>query len=357
MTRPAMAVIGVGALGRHHARILSELPCVELRAVVDPNPETARRVAASVGADFFHSHHEILDDVDAAAIAAPTVLHLDIARDFIRRRIPVLVEKPLASTLSDAQQLVELAVKHQCLLQVGHVERFNPATKAAESLVQSPRYIRAERVSPFSLRSTDIGAIHDLMIHDIDLSLSFAQAEVTSVHAFGVSLFGGYEDTVQARLTFDNGCIADLIASRACSVAKRFMQIWSPETCVTIDFAERDVTSFTPTESLRFGRPLAERARDRGADIDQLKRDVFEKLIRIEHHSVAKQDALTAELGEFVDAVTGSRVPTVDGSTALKAMQVAERILESVANHRWDGHASGRIGPKLESRSTMRQAG
>ena len=345
MSRLKMAVIGVGALGRHHARILSELEGVELAAVSDIHAEAGRRVAEACRTEFATDYRELLGRVDAVSIAVPTSEHLPVAADFLSRGIPVLVEKPLADDVPQAEQLVHLAEKHGTLLQVGHIERFNPATVTAWSLCGPPKYIRAERVSPYSFRSTDIGVVHDLMIHDLDLLLDLARAPVRHVEAFGVCLLGGHEDSVQARICFEDGCIADLTASRVCPAAGRSMQIWSHQGCVTVDFTSREVVRYSPSDSLLFGTPPVERARQPDADVERLKKEVFGTFLEIARPPVSQADALTAELSSFVDCVLHEKRPIVDGHQALQAMKLAQRVLDCVAAHQWDGHAHGAVGP------------
>jgi predicted dehydrogenase len=345
MSRLKVAVVGVGALGRHHARILGEMPSADLVAVAETNPETGKRVADACDATWVADYRELCDRVDAVSIAVPTSAHLAVASEFLERRIPLFVEKPLAANVAEAQQLVDAAARNQTIVQVGHVERYNPATVAARQVCGKPSYIRAERLSPYSFRSTDIGVVHDLMIHDLDLVLDFVDAPVCHVEAFGLSVIGGHEDVVQARIVFENGCIADLTASRVNPTAQRSMQIWSSSGTVTVDFASREVVCYRPSHALKFGKPLLERAAQPDADVEQLKADVFGKFIEVVHPAVAKGDALTAELADFIDCVLANRQPLVGGREALRAMQVAERVLNSVETHQWQGQARGAVGP------------
>eukprot|EP00913_Durusdinium_trenchii_P008916 g8382.t1 len=354
MSRLKTAVIGVGALGKHHARILSEHSDVELTAVVDTNAEMANTVAANCGCDALGDFRELFDRVDAVSIVVPTSAHLPVAREFLERGIPVLVEKPLAINVDQCRQLVELADAHETILQVGHIERFNPATEAAWALTGPPKYIRAERLSPYAFRSTDIGAVLDLMIHDIDLVLDLVRSPVAQVDAFGLCILGGHEDSVQARLTFENGCIADLTANRVHPTARRFMQILSLEGNVTVDFHSRDVTGYSPSDRLRYGPSPLELAARPGADITELKEQVFGSFLAVDRPAVPKTDALTAELDDFITSVRTGKSPRVDGQAGLRALEVAEAILERVAGHQWDGHTAGRIGPDPESGTPLR---
>ena len=348
MSRLRFGVVGVGALGRHHARILSQLETAELVAVAETNPETGQAVAEGCNATWCPDYRQLFDIVDAVSIVVPTHAHLPIASEFLMRRIPVLVEKPLAANADEATQLVRQAETHGTLLQVGHIERFNPAMQVARPLCREPKYIRAERLSPFAFRSMDIGAIHDLMIHDIDLVLDLAAANVQRVDAFGVSILGGHEDTVQARIVFENGCIADLTANRVNLSPRRTLQVWSAEGAVLVDLHARTVDRYQITDTLRFGESPTDRAGRPNADIDQLKQELFGKYLNVEQPSVPESDALTAELESFVDCIEQNRRPLVGGSEALRAMQLAEQIRESVRTHQWDGHAAGPIGQDLQ---------
>lgn len=322
-----LAVIGVGALGRHHARILSGLPDVELIAVVDSNAQQGRQIAESVGARWVSDHRTLVDEVDAVTIAVPTAFHHRVATDFLENGIPTLVEKPLAADLSEAVSLVKSAERTGAILQVGHVERFNPAFQAVERLCDQPRYIRAERFSPFSFRSTDIGVIHDMMIHDLDLVMALVKSPVTRVEAFGVTLMGEHEDSVQARLTFENGCVADLSASRIHPTSRRATTIWTKSRCLNVDYSSREVTSYSPSARLLYGMSPVERARQPGADIERLKQEVFGSLIEVHQDTASSQDALTAELQEFVDCVRNQAAPTVSGAVAIQSLTIAERLL------------------------------
>jgi predicted dehydrogenase len=330
------------------------MPDVALVAVADTQPHAAAAAAQLYGTRPVTDFRELLNQVDAVTVAVPTTAHRSVASEFLGRGIPVMVEKPLAGSLADATALVELAERHNALLQVGHVERFNPATTTAWSEVGRPKYVRAERLSTYTFRSTDIGVVHDLMIHDLDLVLDLVKNPVVSVEAFGIGLMGTHEDCVQARLRFANGCLADLTASRVSAVARRTMQIWSDRGCATIDFSSREVTCYSPTPALRYGPRPAELAQRPGADLESLKRDVFGRFIHVQNPEVLPTDALSAELHSFVTAVRDRSAPLVDGRQALEALVVCERILESVAAHSWDASAAG---PSPQFAPRLQQAG
>lgn len=326
-----MAVIGVGALGRHHARIVSQLPEVTLVAVADPRPEQGQSVAAAVGTRWVANHRDLIDEVDAVTIAVPTSLHISVATDFLENGIHSLVEKPLAADLADARRLVRMAERSGATLQVGHIERFNPAFQAASKLCDRPKYIRAERLSPFSFRSTDIGVVHDMMIHDLDLVLALVRSPVIRVEALGMGLMSLHEDSVQARLTFANGCVTDLAASRLHPSSRRTMTVWTESKCLAIDYSSRELTMYSPTQQLLNGPSPVEQSQRPGADIEQLKREVFGSLIDVQKQTIPPRDALTAEISEFVHCVRSGETPTVSGHVALDSLSVAERILGVLA--------------------------
>lgn len=337
------AVIGVGALGRHHARILGTLPGAELVAVADADAAQARKIAATIPCGWTTDYRELLGRIDAAVIATPTFLHRPVGAELLEAGVHVLMEKPLAASREDAAFLTDLAVARGLTLQVGHVERFNPAYELVRSAAGAPKYVRTERFSPFAFRSTDIGVVHDLMIHDLDLVLDLVgpEAEVTSVEAFGVSVLGGHEDNANARLTFSTGCVADVVVNRVNPTPKRTIQVWSDRGCVSADLTTREVT----TTGVPAGGPSPlELASHPGADIPALKESLFGGYLPHETTTADAADQLTAELTEFVDCVTAGEVPRCGGREATRALAVADRVLASIAAHRWDGRVDGRVG-------------
>jgi len=361
MNRLRVAVIGVGALGRHHARILSELEGVELVAVADSQVDRGQEIAFKHHSRWVADYRELLDKkvVDAVSVVVPTVAHREVAGAFLEQGIPVLVEKPLAGNVSQAWEMVDLASRNHALLQVGHIERFNPAFQAAQKIIVAPKYIRCERTSTYTFRSTDIGVVHDLMIHDIDLVLSLVKSPLRSCEAFGIGVMGKNEDAAQARLHFENGCIADITASRISPTASRLMTVWSASGCVTVDMHQRDVKRFSPSDSLINGVSPLELAAQSEADLESLKKDVFGRFIKNDNVPVEAfgRDALTQELAEFVQCVATGEQPHVGGQQALAAMVVADRILQQIATHQWDGHEYGAVGPYPGATSRARKAG
>jgi predicted dehydrogenase len=343
MARLRLAVVGVGHLGKEHARILAGMPEVELVGVADVHIEQAQAVAARCGTRGYAEYGPLLDLVDAAVVVVPTVYHHTVAAEFLRRGIPLLVEKPLAATLEQADALVRLAQNHGALLQVGHIERFNPAFEELAHRPLQPKYIACERLGPFTGRSTDIGVVLDLMIHDLDLLLALVKAPVQSVAALGVSVFGGHEDVANARITFGNGCVANVTASRASPKAQRRMHLWAPEGYVALDFSKRHLTLVQPSAELR--RRLNPSKLD-AAGLAGFKEQLFGRHLQTLELDCQQGDQLTKELHHFLDCVrTGSR-PRVSGEDGRDAMALADRILDCIQAHAWDGSAGACTGPR-----------
>jgi predicted dehydrogenase len=343
MNRIRVGVVGVGHLGRHHARILAGLPDVELVGVVDDRSEQGRAVAESCRTVYYPDYRGLLGKVDAVSVAVPTLAHREVAGAFLEHGIPTMVEKPLATSLSEAEELVELADRRATLLQVGHIERYNPALSALEGLAFRPKYIAAERLGTYTFRSTDIGVVLDLMIHDIDLILSMIAAPVRSVAAVGVSVFGGHEDVANARIEFEDGSVANLTASRASFQAVRKMRLFGPEGYVTLDFAARHGTIVRPSDRLRRGDVDLD-----GLDLSQpaaVKERIFGKILRVDQVQAEGREPLALELEDFVQAIrTGSR-PRVTGADALRAIRLADQVLRSLRSHAWEGTLGGPTGP------------
>ncbi|HLJ92495.1 MAG TPA: Gfo/Idh/MocA family oxidoreductase [Gemmataceae bacterium] len=343
MPRLRMAVIGVGHLGKEHARILAGLPEVELVGVADVTFEQAQAVAGRLGCRAFGHHQPLLDLCDAAVLAVPTTQHYAVAREFLVRGIPLLVEKPLASSLDQAEQLVEIAQRQRVILQVGHIERFNPAVEELQRYRFQPKFVECERLGPFTGRSTDTGVVLDLMIHDLDLLLCLVQAPLRSVEALGVALFGGHEDIANARLHFANGCVANITASRASPSARRTMRIWSPEGYASVDFAKRQLTLIQPSEALR--QLSRDPSKLNPVSRALLKDDLFGRYLQVrERDCNGGSDQLTAELKHFLQCIQNGTRPRVNGEDAWKAMALATQIIESIRSHRWEGHAAGATG-------------
>jgi predicted dehydrogenase len=325
-------VVGCGHLGRIHARLLAELDSAELVAVVDPRPAARQAVAQDCGVQAAEDYDRLLPVVDAAVVAAPTSLHFAIARELIDAGIHLLVEKPLATTHQQCDELVQRARAAGVTLAVGHVERFNPALVAAQSLVQRPRYIEATRCSGFSFRSLDVGVVLDLMIHDLELVLALVDGVVTGISAVGLSVVTPQEDLAEARIQFSNGCIAELKASRTSPLAARQLAIYGDDEHAFVDLGERRVQVVRRSQSLRQGTLRVDRLDP--AEMERLKPHIFETLLPMEQLEVVETNPLRDELLDFLTSVERGGSPRVDAVQGARAVWLAEQIVAEIDRQR-----------------------
>lgn len=302
-----VAVIGVGHLGQHHARLLSAMPGVDLVGVVDTSAERGQEIAAKYGTEAFTSPSALTGRVDAVSIAAPTNAHVALALPLVEAGVPVLVEKPIAFSLKEADRLLEAARRRGTMVATGHTERFNPAVVAALPLVTEPRFIEIHRLGTFPERSLDIDVIFDLMIHDLDLLLAVVRSDVVSIEAVGVNVLTPRADIANARLRFASGCIANVTASRISRDRVRKARFFQQRAYVSIDYAAQEVEMYrlVPGE----GRPVIQGG-------------------RVE---VANEEPLKRELDDFVDAVRTGRAPVVTGQAGRDALALATRIADTMA--------------------------
>jgi predicted dehydrogenase len=305
--RVRVAVIGVGHLGQHHARLLAAMPHADLAAVVDIKPGRAAAIAGQYGGQPFMDAAEVVGQVDAVSIAVPTSAHLEVAAPFLERGVATLVEKPIAASMEEADRLLELAARHGALLAAGHTERFNPAVQAALPLIAEPRFIEVHRLGTFPDRSLDIDVIFDLMIHDLDLLLAAVGSEVETIEAVGVNVLTPRTDIANARLRFASGCIANLTASRISRDRVRKARFFQRDSYVSIDYAAQEVEVYRLASA--DGRPSIQ-----GGRLD-----------------VPRQEPLERELADFIDAVRARREPGVTGRDGRNALALATRIAEQMA--------------------------
>ena len=301
------AVIGIGHLGRHHARIMAALEGTRLTAVVDTIEERASAAAASSGAIAFTDYRTILGEVDAVTIAVPTELHHQVALPFLERGTAVLVEKPMARTLTEADELIAAARASGATLAVGHTERYNPAVAAVVPLVTSPRFIEVHRLGVFPERSLDIDVVFDLMIHDLDIILALVRSDVTSIEAVGVPVLTPKYDIANARLRFASGCIANVTASRISRDRVRKIRFFQPDAYLSIDYAAQEV------EGWRLVRGEGPRPSIQGGSIP-----------------VERDEPLRRELADFVRAAREGTAALVDGEAGRRALQLATRVAEKM---------------------------
>jgi len=320
-----VAVVGVGHLGRNHARIFTELDETELVAIADISSERGRTVSQAYGVPLVENFRD-LPKIDAVSIAVPTILHDEVGSFFLKNGTPALIEKPLAKTMQEAHALCELAESTDTLLQVGHIERFNPVILALEPLVQHPRFIQFHRIRPFSFRSMDIGVVMDLMIHDIDILLHLVSSRVVSVEAMGAKILSRTEDIANARLVFENGCVADITASRVSTKHMRELRIFQEGGYITVDYERKSGRMFTLGP--KAGEMDLEKMADEG--VDDPMAYVFSDLIRVKELEIMDEEPLKAELRSFACAVAAAREPVVTGKQGARAMRIAEWILRSL---------------------------
>ncbi len=328
-----IGVIGAGHLGRIHARLLSGIEGVELVGVADPAPEARRAVATENKTAETADFRDLIPRIDAAIVATPTRFHHSVAMELVEHGIHLLVEKPITSTVADAQELVRAARWNNVVLQVGHIERFNPALTPLLSRLARPRYIEAVRQGPYSFRSTDISVVLDLMIHDLDIALWLTGGSVSDVSAVGWTVIGGEDDFAQARVEFADGCIANLTASRVSHRPRRQMQLWTADAQIEIDFNTRRSTivetagnvdrqwTAVPSPPAPGQQPAADRR--------------FETLLPLREVEAAPQNALLEEQRDFVECIRTGREPRVSGEAGLAALETAHRVLAKIAaSHR-----------------------
>ena len=309
-----LGVIGVGHLGRHHARLLAGLPGAALTGVADLQLDRAQAAAGQSGAEAVTDYRRLLGRVDAVVVAVPTVSHLEVARPFLESGVAVLVEKPMAASVEDARHLIDLARASGAVLAVGHTERFNPAIAAALPSLLTPRFIEVHRMSGFPERSLDIDVIFDVMIHDLDIILAVDRSEVVGVEAVGIPVLTSKIDICNARLKMASGCVANVTASRISRDKIRKVRLFQPDMYVSVDYASQEL------EVWRLRRTDGERPAIEGGPVE-----------------VAKDEPLKRELEDFVNAVRTKCAPGVTGEDGLRALELATRVAEAVEASPWPG--------------------
>lgn len=303
MENTQVAVIGSGYLGRFHAEKYAHLPEVELVGVVDTNYSKAEELASQVHTTPFVNYQDVLTQVQAVSIVVPTPLHSPIAKDFLEHDINVLLEKPMTTTLKEAHELIAIAKERDLILQVGHLERFNPAYLAVESIVENPLFIESHRLNSFQERGTEVDVILDIMIHDIDIILNLVNSEVTRIHAVGIPVISSTIDIANARLEFENGCVVNVTASRISDKSMRKLRLFQHDAYISIDFADHKASVYRKIE-----------------DEGRLPYITSEKL------EIESKDSLEEEIKSFLKAVTQKSKPLVPGEAGLRALRVALEI-------------------------------
>lgn len=328
MSRLQIAVIGGGHLGRIHTRLLRTQEQVEIVGVIDPIAAARERIAAEFSVPTFAHHDELEGRFQAAIVAATTEHHHQLSVDLLRRGVHVFVEKPITTSVALADEMVAAARERHLVLQVGHVERYNPAWQAVSSNLHRPRFIEAVRTSGYTFRSTDIGVVLDLMIHDLDLVLSIVRSVVVEIDAVGATIFGPHEDLAHAHLRFANGCVVNLNASRTSFQSQRTMQVLTDRAYVGIDFAVPTARLIRPSKELVRGQfnvhALTAEQKER------LQTNLFTELLPLEQVPVQPGNAILQEQKEFVSCVQLGRTPRVTGEHARDCLLIAEQILAKI---------------------------
>jgi len=303
-----VAVVGVGHLGQHHARIFHELDQTQLAAVVDTDEKQGRTVAERHGVAFYRSLEQLPRTLDAVSIVTPTVSHLEVAREAIQRGWHVFVEKPVTRTVEEARELVQLARQEQRWVQVGHIERFNSAVIELRKHLKDPRFVESHRLGPPAPRVKDIGVVKDLMIHDLDLVLSLMDSEVESVEAVGIPVLTPFEDIANARLRFRDGCLANLTVSRVTPEQMRKIRFFQSDAYLSLDYQQQQLQIFRKSGTGPSQQPFIDR-----------------QIVQME-----KTDALKRELDAFAQAILTDTQPTVTAKDGLRALALAEQISQQI---------------------------
>ena len=303
------AVIGVGYLGNFHAQKYAAIPGVELVGVVDSDPKRVAEIAARLGTDAYSDHCELIGKVDAVSVVVPTQYHYSVAKDFLAAGVHVLIEKPITVTIEEADELIALAENNGALFQVGHLERFNPVLVALDGILQAPLFIESVRIAPFKPRGTDVNVVLDLMIHDIEIIQHIVKSPVERVDAIGAPVFTGEEDIANARILFENGCVANVTASRISLKSERKMRIFQRDVYITLDFQNRKILIAQKGSGELFpGVPN----------------------VKVDERELGEADALLSEIESFIAAIREGKPPQVSGRDGRMALETALKINQSL---------------------------
>lgn len=343
MTPLRIAVIGAGNLGKIHARLLAENPSAQLVAIADPSPAAQSNILSQVSVPVVSDFRSVMDQIDAAVVATPTRFHFEVASELLAAGKHALIEKPVTDSVEDALQLSNLADANNAVVQVGHVEQFNPAFSKALEKIGTPKFIQASRMSGYTFRSIDIGVVYDLMIHDIDLVNSIFSGHVVDTQAIGFSVFGNNEDMAQARLQFSCGAVANLTSSRCSFSPERSMQIFGTDGFSQIDFTNSKVTTIVVPSWIR----------NREMDFFNLTADqqsfiresLFENILKREQIEVPRTNAILAEHDDWINAIRTGQRPRIDARQGMQAVEIAQGVLESLNTHRWEQRNLAMTGP------------
>lgn len=321
MNKLRVAVIGCGYLGRFHAEKYARMDNVELVGIVDTDYALAEEMAQALATSAYDSHRQVLDKVDAVSVVVPTLHHYAVAKDFLYHDVDVLIEKPMTTTLEEADELIGIAEERGAIIQVGHLERFNPAVVALKDILNRPRFIESHRLSSFKGRGTDVSVVLDLMIHDIDIILNFVRSDVQSIHAAGMPVICDQVDIANARLEFENGCVANVTASRISTKNQRKIRLFQKDAYVSVDFADCGITLIHPAKN------------ENSVNTEILGKGMESDLIpgmMIHQHQFSKTDALKDELRAFVHSAIHRETTEVTGQMGRDALKIALSVMDQI---------------------------
>ena len=310
MKKIRTAVVGVGYLGRFHAQKYASLQQCELVGVADSDPVRAAAVAAEVGTVAFGDYRELVGKVDAVSIVVPTSMHHEVGSFFLNNGVHLLMEKPITTTLSEARELIAIAAARNLVLQVGHLERFNPALQVATDKIVRPGFIDAVRIAPYKPRATDVSVILDLMVHDLDIVCTIFNSKVKSVSASGAMVYSPTPDIANARIEFESGAVANVTASRVSLLSDRSMKVFQKDACITVDFQNRKATVYSKGNVFAAdGTPE----------------------VQIESLDVPQQDQILAEIESFIAAIATGTKASVTGEDGMRALELALMVEEQIS--------------------------
>jgi predicted dehydrogenase len=332
MNKIRTAVVGAGKMGNFHSRVYSNLETCSLEAIADVNIARAEELAQKYKTRAVSDPAELIGKVDAVTISAPTIHHLELAKLFIENGVSVLIEKPLAASVEQGEEIVRLGRANNVVVAVGHSERCNPVVQAMKRLEIDPKFIEVNRVSPYPFRSTDIGVVLDVMIHDIDIILSLAGSPVIRVDATGVNVIGDHEDVCNARIYFDNGCVANVTASRLALKTERKVRVFSRQAYLSLDFFRKEGLAITAAGNINVIEWIREKQKQDNFDFSDVN---WTELLTIEPLSIEDKEPLKVEQEAFIAAVQDrSKKPEVTGEDGLAALKCAHMILKSIQSHK-----------------------
>ena len=305
-----VGVVGVGHMGKHHVKTYAKMGNVKLTGVVDIDEDRVKEVANDYEAKWHLNHHDLIDKVDAVSIAVPTSVHYEVAKDFLQAGVHVLLEKPMTTTMEEAQKLIDIAGRKKVLLQIGHVERFNASVQELKHIVRDPFYIDANRLGPHTPRVRDVGVVMDLMVHDIDIILNLVDSRIKEIDATGVAIRSEHEDVANIQMLFENGCIANLTASRVAESRQRTLAITQEGAHIFLDYVEQDISikrEPTPSGETRSGAETI-----------------------LERPFVQKVDPLQMEIKHFLECARGRSKPLVSMENELRSLEVAIEVISRI---------------------------